>query len=204
MEITQNTIQKTLSSLSTKRSENNATYFCSEADFQFALGWELKEMYPEIEIRFEYLYETKYIDIWIEVGNDIYPIELKYKTKTDASMPDLKYHGAQDFGRYDYLHDIKRIEDISLSLDSFKRGFAIFLTNDDAYLNPGREGAMDELFWICENREIPSGTYLQWKDKRAYQQGRDKFTLKNKYKMKWVKYSEKFHYLISSVEKAAQ
>lgn len=204
MEITQKTIQEALSRLSTKRSENKATYFCSEADFQFALGWELKEMYPEIEIRFEYLYKNEkkyYIDIWIKVGNDIYPIELKYKTKIDASMPNLKNHSAQDFGRYDYLYDIKRIEDIGSNLDCFKRGFAIFLTNDDAYLTPGREGTMDEQFQIYQNREIPSNTSLKWKAEKNYLQGRDKFALKNKYVMDWEKYSEKFHYLICTIEK---
>lgn len=38
-----------------------------------------------------------------------------------------------------------------------------------------------------------------------YRQGRkNSITLKNKYEMKWMKYSEKFHYLISTIEKIAQ
>lgn len=163
MEFTQDIIEIALSNLSVKRCENKETYFCSEADFQFALAWELKEMYPEIEVQFEYLYKEKekiYVDIRIKIGNDIYPFELKYKTKTDVSMPMLKYHGAQDFGRYDYLHDIERIEKISKLDDSFKRGFAIFLTNDNAYLNPGRGESMDEQFGIYQGREISANKSL--------------------------------------------
>ena len=133
------------------------------------------------------------------------PFELKYKTKTDVSMPMLKYHGAQDFGRYDYLHDIERIEKISKLDDSFKRGFAIFLTNDNAYLNPGRGESMDEQFGIYQGREISANKSLQWKAEIDYRQERkNSITLKNKYEMKWMKYSEKFHYLISTIEKIAQ
>ena len=51
----------------------------SEADFQFALAWELQLQYPDAVIRLEYPPPhdpTKYVDILVRLGDDVYPIEL--------------------------------------------------------------------------------------------------------------------------------
>lgn len=131
--------------------------FWSEADFQFAFAWKLKEIFegsnPQstINVRLERRADAlekrddgkksgdAYIDIWVEIDKMVYPIELKYKTIqctiTDGSEEyKLKQHGACDIGCYLYLKDVERIEHISKSLgDNFGKGFAIMLTNDYLY-----------------------------------------------------------------------
>lgn len=135
--------------------------FWSEADFQFAFAWKLKEMLQKdsnqqstINVRLERRVDAlkkrddekksgdAYIDIWVEIDKMVYPIELKYKTikciitdGTDGSEEyKLKQHGASDIGCYLYLKDVKRIDELSKSLgDKFGKGFAIMLTNDHLY-----------------------------------------------------------------------
>lgn len=131
--------------------------FWSEADFQFAFAWKLKEMFEDrnpqstINVRLERRADAlekrddgkksgdAYIDIWVEIYKMVYPIELKYKTIkctiTDGSEEyKLKQHGASDIGCYLYLKDVKRIEHLSESLgDNFGKGYAIMLTNDHLY-----------------------------------------------------------------------
>jgi len=84
--------------------KNKRKVFHSEADFQFALAWELQLQYPDGSIRLEYPPPhdpTKYVDILVRLGDDVYPIELKYKTKLFSAVVDgepyyLKYRGGRD------------------------------------------------------------------------------------------------------------
>jgi len=49
------------------------------------LAWEIQKYYKDANIRLEYCPDPKinaHIDIIIEINNKLYPIELKYKTKT--------------------------------------------------------------------------------------------------------------------------
>ncbi len=70
--------------------------FTSEADFQFALAWEIKQLYPEYTIRLEETLdigddEHHFIHVDITIHNEddkIIPIELKYCTKS-APVADL-------------------------------------------------------------------------------------------------------------------
>lgn len=116
--------------------------FHSEADFQFALAWEIQKCYPEAKIRPEYclaeIEPSIYIDILVIMDGLWYPIELKYKTlkgikEYNGEIFKLKNHGAQDLGRYDYLSNIMRIERLSKTITVFGKGYAILLTNDPAY-----------------------------------------------------------------------
>ena len=79
-------------------------YTSSEADFQFALAWEIKSEIPEAEVRLEYcpvdIDSSMHIDILVKIGQDIYPIELKYMTKqcdvaVDAERFIFKNQGAR-------------------------------------------------------------------------------------------------------------
>lgn len=130
--------------------------FWSEADFQFAFAWKLKEMFEDsnpqstINVRLERRTDALeqrtdapeqgnekensgdiYIDIWVEINEKVYPIELKYKTIqctiTDGSEEyKLKQHGACDIGCYLYLKDVERIEHISKSLGgNFEKGMLL-------------------------------------------------------------------------------
>lgn len=115
--------------------------FCSEADFQFALAWELQRLLPGASIFLEKVvsvpFDTYYVDIVVESGGKSYYIELKYHTSTcnwhyGSSIIQLKNQGAQDLLRYDYLKDIYRLQNISKNCEEgvFAGGFAIILTND--------------------------------------------------------------------------
>jgi len=91
--------------------------FHSEADFQFALAWQIQQSYPDADIRLEYPASNKtkeYVDILVKLNDDVYPIELKYKTKRlsislDDEVYALKQHGAGGFGSYDFIKDICRL-----------------------------------------------------------------------------------------------
>lgn len=164
--------------------------FWSEADFQFAFAWKLKEMFQKesnpqstINVRLERRVDAlekrdngkksgdAYIDIWVEINKIIYPIELKYKTLkctiTDGSEEyKLKQHGASDIGCYLYLKDVKRIEQLSESLgDNFGKGFAIMLTNDHLYWdspNTSTDTTIFRDFRIYEERKIVADATLDW------------------------------------------
>ena len=98
--------------------KNKRPIFHSEADFQFALAWELQQQYPNASLRLEYAPPgdpTKHIDILVRLGNDVYPIELKYKKAkfravVNGEQYSLTDHSAQDLGKYDFVKDICRIE----------------------------------------------------------------------------------------------
>ncbi len=117
--------------------------FHSEADFQFALAWEIQKELPTADIRLEYPPESapnKYIDILVRNDGCSYPIELKYKTKKLSATVGgekflLKNHGAQDIGAYDCIKDIYRVESFADKLDGFKCGYILWLTNDPYYWN---------------------------------------------------------------------
>lgn len=159
-------IDKILNNLSISRK-----IFSSEADFQFALAWEIQKEYPDVEIRMEYCpYEidkNMHIDILVIKDGLWIPIELKYKTKGgEIEVSDEKYylknHGAQDLGRYDFLKDVARIEHLKSNAIKFKEGYAIFLTNDNSYLSKASNEAMYKKFSL-ENGIIKNGL-LSWHD----------------------------------------
>lgn len=145
--ITQIDIVAVLKKLGTSRPA-----FCSEADFQLSFSWELKTYLAQrqngsyeifLERRFETDTKDCYVDICLESEEELYLIELKYKTIKDSvfvsnrlgSKHILKEQAANDLGRYGYLKDIHRIEKILRKRNdkTIKKGFAIILTNDSKY-----------------------------------------------------------------------
>lgn len=191
--------------------------FCSEADFQHAFAWEFHKTFETSKIFLEYPitinYEPKKIDIFIELEKENkIAIELKYKTnifhyENESYKFDLFNQGAHPQARYDYLKDIKRLEDIK-SIKKIEHGFAIFLTNDKQYWTPSnRDNLTDEKFRIHDNQKITGN--LKWRKKTSdgTKKGRlENINLKNEYKINWQPYSEldmgknsEFKYLILQV-----
>lgn len=192
--------------------------FYSEADFQFALAWELQKILPcGANIYLERLWQhgrlKYYVDIWVEENGKKYPIELKYKTKAAqiqcpkiGTVISLNNHSANDFGCYDYLHDIKRIEDIKLHESSaFGKGYAVFLTNDSNYYNnSGRKSAYSN-FKIYQGA-VRTGE-LKWgltQNGKPFVCGtRGNFSLSGNYTMDWSDYNKEvvpeFKYLINEI-----
>lgn len=168
--------------------------FHSEADFQFALAWQIKELYPNVMIRLEVPYTNdgtnKSLDLLLIEDNKKYPIELKYKAKKatilyNNEQYNLKEHSAQDHGRYDYLKDVKRIEDLKINGD-FAKGYAIILTNEPKYWTKGSKVTVCEEFRIHEGTLIAGS--LSWKEhagKNTIKGREEALNLKGTYKIAW-------------------
>ena len=98
--------------------KNKRQVFHSEADFQIALAWEFQQQYPDASLRLEYPPPgdpQKHIDILVRHGDDVYPIELKYKKAkfravVNGEQYSLTDHSAYEQGQYDFVKDICRLE----------------------------------------------------------------------------------------------
>ena len=187
--------------------------FHSEADFQHAFAWEINKQYPTAKIRLEYpeiIFDRKaYIDIWLEIDQTNFAIELKYKTTYLQTMVknesfNLRNHSAHDLGRLHYLRDIERLESISNDVI----GYSIFLTNDEGYWEqPKRTNTNDAAFRIHESATLHGK--LIWLNKAA---GEDEIyegntiNLQGTYNMVWENYSflgegnsARFRYLLHEI-----
>ena len=135
--------------------------FHSEADFQFALAWEIREQ-TGLDVRLECPRkpsEKRYLDIWLPEARAA--IELKYfKRKLDVAVGGERFalanQGAHDLNRYHFVSDIERVE-------SAGRGFAITLTNDPNYWTRAvKENPIDAAFRLHEGRVLPANKPLAW------------------------------------------
>lgn len=192
--------------------------FHSEADFQHALAWEIHERWPSRSIRLErrppHLHGRIYLDIWAEDSDTILAIELKYKTRRlsvdvgDETF-DLLDQAAQDVGRYDFLRDVERLEQIVSGRNDIT-GSAIFLTNDSAYWEPPRdEQTVDASFRIHQGRVVTGE--LRWGSSASAgtMRGREEpIVIRRVYSLDWRDYSEptdlpygRFRYLLVKVER---
>lgn len=131
------------------------SYFLREQDIQYYLSDYFRQtkiydsVYTEYHIPGDlipsYLWkEAKniYIDIVLQKGDDYFPIEIKYKTKSQILPYSifgekvnvlLGQQGAQNIGCYDFWKDIKRIEFFESTFKFCQRGFVLFVSNDVSY-----------------------------------------------------------------------
>ena len=164
--------------------------------------------------------ETDIILLNEETGEFI-PIELKYKTKSVGitNRFDLSNQAAQNSGRYAYIKDIKRIEDlrkgssksknINGPLKEFLFGFAIFLTNDKSYWEKTKQNAKGSI--KHRNLRIGNGDVLSGKlTSKKNRSNIKSVTLSNSYECSWNDYhiekeygcqeNDDFKYLIIGVD----
>lgn len=96
--------------------------FHSEADFQHSLAWEIHKSLPDSSIRLEIPWSNEdkqnHLDIWVASSDVKIAIELKYKTRglqalVNGELFSLKDQSAQDLGRYDFLKDVMRLEQLT-------------------------------------------------------------------------------------------
>lgn len=183
--------------------------FHSEADFQFALAWRIKEKYRDAKIRLEKCVNDMYIDIIVEIDGEEIPIELKYKTRNSSKKPvtinkeefNLKNQGAQDNGRYDFVKDISRIEKYLEKTTHSKHGYAIILTNDHLYWKGG-ENSNSKQFILKNSLTIGEHNWDKISESmKKYNSNRvEEIALNHDYNLKWKDYSDnKFKYLIVEV-----
>lgn len=176
--------------------------FHSEADFQHALAWAIHDAWPEWDIRLERrvpgLDENLYVDICAFGEHQEVWIELKYKTRklsvtVNGEAFSLKDQSAQDLGRYDFVHDISRLERIVHERGSARTiGLAVLLTNDSAYWKPpGRTRTIDADFRLHSGHTLMGA--LRWRARgssgtAAHRPGRTQ--LGGCYRPDWQDYSE--------------
>ena len=197
-------IQRIMESLAKKRPA-----FHSEADFQLAFSWTIKELFPESEIRLEYVIPDLgyHLDVMVWLDGEIIPIELKYKTaktilasKTESFS--LKGHGAQDIGRYDIIKDMMRIEQIVDKLDC-PVGFTVSLTNDSTYWTLAKRPTIADDFRLPNGRVLTGAFSWATHAGGGSIKGRETpLLLNNEYTLHWEHYSvlgngrnEQFRYL---------
>ena len=157
-------LERSLTELSADR-----PIFHSEADFQHSLAWSIHKISPSAIVRlekpFRFPESSIYVDIFVILRGVRYGIELKYKTRgfaheRDGEIYDLKNQSAQDIGRYDFLLDVQRVEDLK-SRGLVDSGASLFLTNDSAYWkSPRSTDTVDANFRIHDGRTVQGD--LSW------------------------------------------
>lgn len=208
-------INETLNKLGSRRE-----IFVSEADFQFALAWEIQKELPNAEVRLEYspndMEQKIHVDILIKVEEVWFPIELKYFTLdcniiVDGEEFSLRKQGAQDVRRYDFLKDIMRIEKLLCSNKRYEKGYVVLLTNDPNYWDAAKGSNLCDADFRINEGMLKTGE-LKWADHtgEGTQRGRvESINLKGAYNMNWLDYSklgekrgEKFKVIIVEIDKS--
>lgn len=186
-----------------KRLAENRPIFHSEADFQFALARQIETLMPDCGIRLERPFPfdgaNRYLDLWLRTPG--IAIELKYRTRR-LSFPhegesfSLKNQNARDHGRYDFIEDIRRIEEIATKRrgangDQFSQGYAVLLTNDHLYWENGGEGTVDAQFRIHEGRTLNGRmAWARRASKGTTKKREQTLTVSGPYKLQWKRYSD--------------
>lgn len=182
-------LEEVLARLATRR-----PVFHSEADFQFALAWEVREADPLVEV----FLETRpiphlHLDLAFERAGRYTAIELKYPTRAWAGGVNgqayhLASHSARDLICYNVVKDVKRVEDF-VALQPGANGAVVVVTNDPGYWASTPEtNANDRDFRIGE------GVVLE--GVRGWLRGAPKGTkslhaldLRDRYEMHWADYT---------------
>ena len=174
--------------------QNKRKIFHSEDDLKFSLATVIQRQYKYAEVRLERPMEIKMvkkadvsnditkpisIDITVSLGNDVFYLELKYKTKklspdfkkkwADDIKDDvysLKNQGACDIGRFLFRKDIFRLEKV---IEKNKgKGFFIVITNDSGYtdnLQDNKRERIGKMYSFHNNEELvaldPGWNYKQ-------------------------------------------
>lgn len=175
--------------------------FHSEADFRHALTEQIRKAVPNCEICLEFPYRKKNwrLDIWLPIKE--IAMELKYRKKKldlehEGKHFSLSNHGAQPQGRYDFLEDIQRLEQV-VADGKAKSGFAVLLTNDSDLwdLPKGNrwKTTIDADFRLHEGRTL-TGEFT-WSEQagdgtKRTDKGKDQpIRLKGSYHLHWKDYS---------------
>ena len=175
--------------------QNKRKVFHSEDDLKFSLATVIQRQYKYAEVRLERPMEIKMvkkadvsnditkpisIDITVSLGNDVFYLELKYKTKklskdfekkwADDIKDDvysLKDQGACDIGRFLFRKDIYRLEQaIKKPPNSNCKGYFIVITNDPGYSEDiSKKTRLGKMYSFHDNKELvaldPGWNYKQ-------------------------------------------
>ncbi len=170
--------------------------FQSEKDFQLHLAWEMKSLGCEVCLEYDPVCfdGNAAIDILV-VKPELVAVELKYRTRLFSHESvghsfALKNHAAEDVSRYDFWKDVWRLETVVHS-GKASRGFAIFLTNNRGYWQPGREGTADAHFRMNEGRLVSGRLAWSPRASEGTMKGREgQIDLRGQYGLRWAEYSK--------------
>ncbi len=189
----------------------------NEAEFREALAQYIRQLHPSARVETNargHFGQLNAVDVLVDISGNLYLIQLMYKTTRLEVLVDgveygLKHHGANDYGRYDYLLDIERLEKVQRTGKPRQYAYAILLTNDHLYWNPPRKAnSIDAEFKIHEG--ITKTGHIQWADHagEGSTSGREvPIRLEESYRMSWNPYSQvgngrngTFCYLLTEVK----
>lgn len=187
-------LQNLMQALATQRS-----VYHSEADFQHAFAWEVNRRLPTASVRLERPIRASgkllHLDFLVRSEKTSMAVELKYKTrKFRFDLEEEEYrlanHSAADQGRYDFIKDICRLEEITSNFNGCE-GWAIMLTNDSTYWKPpNTKATMDNAFRIHEGRLL-SGS-LEWTSNASEGTKKNRSSalhMTGQYVLRWLDYS---------------
>lgn len=186
-------------------------FFVSEADFQHVLAIELEKYFPD-NVYCEFPAYVKYkdndeqklihIDIMVQDGDDLYPIEMKYKTRkiqskdiycnTGIKISEiLRTHSAQDINAYEFWKDVLRIERLVVPPNkNIKSGVCIMVTNDTIYYKSVEENKKaEEVIWtdflLNDGLEAQCDRPKCWHSDAKWTKKYPPLDIKNSYECKW-------------------
>jgi hypothetical protein len=205
-------LEKTMAALARER-----PVFHSEADFQHAFAWQLRDAYPGAHLRLETRPRAGVrLDVLALIAGVRVAFELKYllrklSAEVKDEVFDLPYQGAQDTRRYDFVKDVGRLE--ILRHDGLAdSGFALALTNDPSYWqSTGREDVADAAFRLGEGRTLRDLMAWAAHTGAGTMRGREApLSLVGSYELQWRNYSRfpdarygEFRYLVVQVDGVA-
>lgn len=172
--------------------------FHSEADFQLALGWAIRQHYPEAQVRLEVPYESLKgaVDLIIRTNMGLWAIELKYfkaglKGVIGGEQFRLPGNNPPDTSQYEFLKDLTRMERL-VSLGEVKHGVCIMLSNAPTLwmpLNIARRRPMYAPFHLFEGRRIRGK--LDWEGTPSEKTRRNfpPLEMQREYNVAWNEYA---------------
>ncbi|MDR3049112.1 MAG: hypothetical protein LBV16_04650 [Elusimicrobiota bacterium] len=179
--------------------------FMSEAHFRSYLSRCLQQSLPQAIVNEEYPYpyknKTIKVDIRVENGGKEHYIELKYKTKKQATENMHSYH---------IYKDINRLE--TISKENGSQNFFIFLTNNERYQKVHKDTDYEQ---FCLSEQICKGihkwikTELCERSEEELQKSYPAIEINNDYKIEWKNFGQSqeqlknFHYFIIAIDNKA-
>lgn len=186
---------------------NQTKVFLNEKDMQIKLSayLTLSENYDEVDVEYyipldqlkDYVWESKlYLDIVVRKGDEYVPIELKYPTKIidepivrfGETLPKtslLKKHSALNLHQYNFWKDVRRLELVKKRFPAVKKGLAVLMTNDMAYMKPHKKGAKCEQFSTTEGLHSNAKHWNDNAGEKWKKKGYPEFMLDNQYSIGW-------------------
>lgn len=169
--------------------------FCSEADFQHELAYEIRMSDPGLSVRLEWPLTAPArgaIDL-IVIGETRFALELKYLSKSffttlDGEPITLRQHGAQDQRRYDVCKDVTRMEAYSEATNC--GAGVLVLTNDPTYWQErARADTIDAAFNLSHLRELTGALAWGEQAKPGTTNSREaSLEIKGRYALTWQDY----------------